>query len=116
MKSTGFGSIVPSFVPVFAGAIQRVQQLSISLESRAFGSSGHKTSYRRVAVRPVDWIVGVAAIAFLAACVWVFVGNNFLDMSRALEFPPALAIGLVALAATVFIGFIASALWFIARA
>ena len=32
-------AILPSFVPVFAGAFERVQQLSISLESRAFGST-----------------------------------------------------------------------------
>ena len=48
MKGTGFGAILPSMVPVFVGAIERVQQLSISLESRAFGSSGQKTSYRQV--------------------------------------------------------------------
>lgn len=116
MRSTGFGSIIPSFVPVFAGAIQRVQQLSISLESRAFGSSGHKTSYRRVAVKPVDWAVGVAAIVFLAGALAVFITNDFLDMSRVLEFPPAFALGLVAVAATTFVIFIGSALWLIARA
>lgn len=115
MKSTGFGSIVPSFVPVFAGAIQRVQQLSISLESRAFGSSGHKTSYRRVAVKPVDWAVGGAAAVFLAGAIGIFVTNGFLDMSRALVFPPALAVGLVAVAAATFITFVGSAVWLIAR-
>lgn len=116
MKSTGFGSIVPSFVPVFAGAIQRVQQLSISLESRAFGSSGHKTSYRRVAVRPVDWAIGGAAFGFLAACIGLFVTNDFLDMSHTLEFPPLFAIGLVAVALTAFLVFIGSAILLIARA
>ena len=43
MKGTGFGSIVPSFVPVAAGAVERVQQLAISLESRAFGSDRKST-------------------------------------------------------------------------
>ena len=33
MKGTGFSAVLPSFVPVFVGAIERVQQLSISLES-----------------------------------------------------------------------------------
>ena len=83
--------MIPSFVPVFAGAIERVQQLSISLESRAFGSSGHKTSYRQVAVRPMDWVVGAAGAVFLAACIAVFIGTGALDMSKTLIFPPALA-------------------------
>ncbi len=116
MKSTGFGAVIPSFVPVFAGAIERVQQLSISLESRAFGSSGHKTSYRQVAVRPVDWVVGIAGFAFLAVCIAVFLNTGALDMSRTLIFPPALAIVLVAAAAVLFVGFIASAIWVVIRA
>ncbi|HXG39637.1 MAG TPA: energy-coupling factor transporter transmembrane component T [Candidatus Limnocylindrales bacterium] len=116
MKSTGFAAVVPSFVPVFAGAIERVQQLSISLESRAFGSSGRKTSYRRVAVRPVDWLVGFLGVAFTVGCLAVFITHDFLDISRTLVFPPALAMVLVGTAAVAFIGFVASALWLISRA
>jgi energy-coupling factor transport system permease protein len=72
MKSTGFGSIIPSFVPVFAGAFERVQQLSISLESRAFGSTGAKTSYRRIAFGTVDMLVAVAGV--VAGIVGTVVG------------------------------------------
>jgi energy-coupling factor transport system permease protein len=116
MKSTGFGAVIPSFVPVFAGAIERVQQLSISLESRAFGSSGHKTSYRRVAVRPVDWLVGLAGVVLLVACLWVFFATGGLDMSRSIVFPPVVAIGLVAASTVLFVVFIASAIWLVVRA
>jgi energy-coupling factor transport system permease protein len=65
MKGTGFGSIVPSFVPVAAGAVERVQQLAISLESRAFGSKGVKTSYRRVPSGPFDLFVGLLGIVVM---------------------------------------------------
>jgi len=116
MKSTGFGAVLPSFVPVFAGAIERVQQLSISLESRAFGSSGYKTSYRQVSVRPADWVVGAASFVFLVVCVVVFVQTDFLDMSRTLVVPPTLSLVLVGLSAVGFVGFIGSAIWLVLRA
>jgi energy-coupling factor transport system permease protein len=116
MRSSGFSAVVPSFVPVFAGAIERVQQLSISLESRAFGSSGRKTSYRRVAVRPADWLVGLLGVVLTTACLAIFLANDFLDMSRTLVFPPPVALALVAAAAIAFVTFVASALWLISRA
>jgi energy-coupling factor transport system permease protein len=116
MKSTGFGAVLPSFVPVFAGAIERVQQLSISLESRAFGSSGHKTSYRQVSVRPTDWLVAAAAGVFLVACVVIFAQTGFLDMSRTLVFPPVVSLALVGASAVGFVGFVASAIWLVVRA
>lgn len=116
MKSTGFGAVLPSFVPVFAGAIERVQQLSISLESRAFGSSGQKTSYRQVSVRPLDWVVGALAVAFLVVCVVVFAQTDFLDMSRTLVIPAGLSLVLVGLSAVGFVGFVGSAIWLVLRA
>ena len=63
MRSSGFGAILPSFVPVFAGAFERVQQLSISLESRAFGSSPRPTSYRRVGFGPRDALFVLLGLA-----------------------------------------------------
>lgn len=116
MKSTGFGAVLPSFVPVFAGAIERVQQLSISLESRAFGSSGQKTSYRQVSVRPLDWVVGALAVAFLVVCIVVFAQTDFLDMSRTLVIPAGLSLVLVGLSAVGFVGFVGSAIWLVLRA
>lgn len=116
MKSTGFGAVIPSFVPVFAGAIERVHQLSISLESRAFGSTGHKTSYRQVDVRHMDWLVGLFGGVFLLGCIALFLATGALDMSHSLIFPPAVAITLVAASTVLFVGFIASAIWLVVRA
>lgn len=79
---------MPSMVPVFVGAIERIQQLSISLESRAFGSSGHKTSYRRVRITVWDILnLLLAVVVSGLATYWVIVDKS-LDWSRTLVFNP----------------------------
>ena len=74
MRRSGLAALVPAIVPVFAGTVDRVERLAIGLESRGFGASGPKTSYRRVGFTPLDAaaaLVGVAvgvvgvALAFL---------------------------------------------------
>ena len=95
MKGTGFSAILPSMVPVFVGAIERVQQLSISLESRAFGSSGEKSSYRQVRMGFKDYaamLLGAAASTLVI--YWVLVDSS-LDWSRTLTFSPTFALILV---------------------
>lgn len=106
MKGTGFGAILPSMVPVFVGAIERVQQLSISLESRAFGSSGHKTSYRKVRLTVWDFILIFLGISFAAGVTyWVYVDKS-LDWSKTMTFNPTFAIGLVIFALVGFLSFV----------
>lgn len=95
MRGTGFSALLPSMVPVFVGAIERVQQLSISLESRAFGSSGAKTSYRQVAMTTRDYVVLVIGLVASAASIFWVVTDKSLDWSRTLMFPPAFALLLV---------------------
>ncbi len=110
MKGTGFGAVLPSMVPVFVGAIERVQQLSISLESRAFGSSGHKTSYRNVVMRAKDYIIMVSGfIAVGVTAYWIIVDKS-LDWSRTLTFAPALALTLVLVSMAIFGTFVTIAL------
>jgi energy-coupling factor transport system permease protein len=100
MKGTGFGALLPSMVPVFVGAIERVQQLSISLESRAFGSKGNKTSYRQVTMAAKDWaVLVVGLVASVASVAWVLLDKS-LDWSRTMTFPPTFAVALV-VAATI---------------
>lgn len=116
MRSTGFGSIIPSFVPVFVGAFERVQQLSISLESRGFGSSVRRTSYRRVRFDRVDAIVvGLG----LAAAVVGLVGGLTMwnaDGTPTLVLPPAVTLAVFLLAAAMFLGVILVGIRSIARA
>jgi energy-coupling factor transport system permease protein len=110
MKGTGFGAVLPSMVPVFVGAIERVQQLSISLESRAFGSKGAKTSFRQVTMNVKDYIVMVAGfIAGSAVLYWIFVDKS-LDWSKTFNLGPTLSIIIFTGAAIGFLSFMAVAL------
>jgi energy-coupling factor transport system permease protein len=116
MKGTGFGAVLPSMVPVFVGAIERVQQLSISLESRAFGSSGVKTSYRSVRMGIKDYILMVVSfLATVAMLYWIIVDKS-LDWSRTMQFAPWLAILLVSVAALGFLTFALVALRYVLAA
>ncbi len=110
MKGTGFGAILPSMVPVFVGAIERVQQLSISLESRAFGSSGQKTSFRQVRMTVFDYLnLIVAVIACGLTTYWVIV-NQSLDWTDTLVFSPGFALALFLGATLGFLTFVIIAL------
>lgn len=115
MKSTGFGSLIPSFVPVFAGAFERVQQLAISLESRAFGSTGKKTSYRQISFGRVDLVIAIAGIvvgvAGTAAGLLFWSAGN----TPVIILPVWLTVTIFLVAATMFIGVVAIALVAIAR-
>lgn len=116
MKGTGFSALLPSMVPIFAGSIERVQQLSISLESRAFGSTGAKTSFRQVTMSLKDYVVLVVGlVASVLSIYWVLVDKS-LDWSRSLTFPPAVALTLVIGAAIGFAVYFILALQAILRA
>ena len=110
MKGTGFGSIVPSFVPVAAGAVERVQQLAISLESRAFGSKGEKTSYRRVPSGPVDLFVGLLGIVVMIALTIYGLQHWGQSASTPLVFAPIAAMLMFGFGIFVFVGVIVVAI------
>lgn len=110
MKGSGFSSILPSMVPVFVGAIERVQQLSISLESRAFGSQGEKTSFRQVKVSTMDIAILIAGVIIPGIITyWVIVNKN-LDWTYSISFSPVFAITLFSLATFGFLVFVGLAL------
>jgi energy-coupling factor transport system permease protein len=116
LKGTGFGAVLPSMVPVFVGAIERVQQLSISLESRAFGSSGTKTSFRAVKMSLKDYVLIAVGIAATAGTLYWIIVDKSLDWSRTMVFEPWVAILFVSLAAIGFIAFMAIALRYVLKA
>jgi len=98
LKGTGFGALIPSMVPVFAGTIERVSQLSIGLESKAFGSKTKKTSYRNISMYPKDYIILViGALVSAAITYWIFVDKS-LDWSRTFLFPKPVAIAMITVA------------------
>jgi energy-coupling factor transport system permease protein len=108
MRSRGFGAVIPSFVPVFAGAFERVQQLSISLESRAFGSSARATSFRRIGFGPIDGVLTVLGLAVGAAGVIAGLLLWNADRTASLVLPPMLVAGIFVVAVIGFIGVIAA--------
>src|SRR5690606_6441187 len=106
MKGRGFAAALPSFVPVFVGAIERLQQLAISLESRGFGSDGHKTSYRQVRVRALDWVIGIVGFVTLIGLSVVSIMKGLWNLSAFITFPGPFVAGLFFVCAAVFAGFL----------
>lgn len=116
MRSTGFRAVIPSFVPVFAAAFERVQQLAIGLESRAFGSTGTRTSYRQVRFARVDAIAALAGVA--AGTVGTVLGLTAWSADRMpdLLLPAPMVVALFVLAGTLFLGVILAGIRSVARA
>ena len=110
MKGTGFGSIVPSFVPVAAGAVERVQQLAISLESRAFGSKGVKTSYRRVPSGRFDLFVALLGIVVMSGFTVYGLMHWGQTATSPIVFAPIVATALFLFGIFIFVGVIVVAI------
>ncbi|HEX2470398.1 MAG TPA: energy-coupling factor transporter transmembrane component T [Candidatus Limnocylindrales bacterium] len=106
MQASGFAALLPSFVPVFAGAFQRVQQLTISFESRGFGATSRRTSFRQVRFGPQATLAAVAGIA--AGVVGTIAGLTIWSADRLIGVvPPAdVVVGVFIVAATLFAGVI----------
>lgn len=106
MRARGFVAAIPSMVPVFAGTIERVQQLAMSLESRAFGSRGVKTSLRDIQASVKDYAFALAGVAFSAIVTVLVVRNRAsLDWSEVPFMPAWLSVGIVLVAAVTFVTF-----------
>lgn len=112
MKGSGFAAVLPSFVPVFVGAIERVQQLSISLESRGFGSDGVKTSYRQVKSSPSDWVIGIGGVVILVGLSVVSIMKGLWSLGHVIVFPGVFVLWLFIVAAAVFAGVILVTIFF----
>jgi energy-coupling factor transport system permease protein len=116
LRGTGFAAVLPSFVPVFAGAFERVQQLTIGLESRAFGSSVQRTSYRRIRTGPRTMVA--AAAGLLAGLVGTIAGLTLWSADRTADvaLPAGLVVAVFVVAGTLFVGVVLAGIRSIARA
>jgi energy-coupling factor transport system permease protein len=111
LQARGFAAVLPSMVPVFAVTIERVQQLAMSLESRAFGSKGVKTSLRNMRAAPKDYLFALVGIGLTAVGVYLLRLNRVaLDWSEIPFVPGWLSVTIVVVAATTFVAFTV-ALW-----
>jgi hypothetical protein len=102
MRAGGFAALLPSFVPVFAGAFERVQQLTISLESRAFGSTAERTSYRRIRSGPRERLAALAGVAVGAIGAYVGLTAWSADRLAGTQLPLPVVLGVFAVAGTLF--------------
>jgi energy-coupling factor transport system permease protein len=115
MRGSGFRAVLPSFVPVFAGAFERVQQLTIGLESRAFGA-GERTSYRQIRSGPRDVAVAIAGLVAGVVGTVVALSTWSTDRTPDVLFPPAVVGAVFVLAGTLFVGVILAGIRSMARA
>ncbi|WP_127519837.1 energy-coupling factor transporter transmembrane component T [Mesorhizobium sp. Z1-4] len=115
MKGSGFSAVLPSFIPVFVGAIERVQQLSISLESRGFGSTGHKTSYRKVKGKWSDTAIAVCSIVIMATLAVMSIMRGSWNLSDQITFSANFVLGLFLLVAGTFLTIVTITIAFMFR-
>lgn len=64
---------VSLLIPVTAGALNRVDAMSIAMEARAFRSQPGRTSWRQLRIRSGDWLYGAIFILLLVGILWIFV-------------------------------------------
>ncbi len=105
MKASGFAALLPSTVPVFAGAIERVQQLAMTLEARAFGSKGAKTSLREMRTRWSDYLIVLAGLLVTGFGVAYTALNHGLSTQPTTRFPAAFGVTLFVGSAVAFFAF-----------
>ena len=115
LRGTGLGVVVPALVPVFAGTVERVQQLAISLEARGFGAAGPRTSYRRIGFSTGDRLLAVAGVIAGIAGIAASIARSGAG-GATLEVSAPVAVAVFAVAAAVFVGGIGRAVLAIARA
>lgn len=79
--------LVPIAIPLTVGALERINKMSWSLEGRAFGSTGNKTSLRSTELRRVDRVLIVASAVFLGAMIFLRVALGSLYVPYEAFFP-----------------------------
>lgn len=112
LPARGFQAFLANFIPLFASAWERARVLAMSLEARAFGSSGKKTRLREVPFTLTDKVVSVASLVLGAVILYIEYLNNWFNFMRTYWIDPTLAL---VLALTALNGFIAFMVYFLVR-
>jgi energy-coupling factor transport system permease protein len=112
LRVSGFGAALPSLVPVFSATVERVQQLALSLEARAFGSVGVKTNLREVSVSAKDYVAGALGMIVPASLgVFTYRNRHLLDWSKIQLVPDPVAVMLVIGSGALFLATLLRVLW-----
>lgn len=105
LKISGFRAVLPSFVPVFVCTVERIQQQAMSLEARAFGCSGPKSSLRAISMSKKDVFISiVGVILWTSFSILVMIYRKKLDWISSFVFPSLIAQIIVVLSILAFIG------------
>lgn len=112
LRLRGFRAILPNLVPLFVGAWERAQVLAMSMEVRGMGSSGRKTSFRKVGMKGVDKAILIGSVLLAGLAVWYSASNGFFNTINTWEAAPQLA---GAIAVTSLVGFFVSMAFAVAR-
>ncbi len=97
LKSTGFRAVIPNLVPLFVGAWERAQVLAMSMEVRGMGSSGRKTSFRRVRLNLRDKAIMPAAVVLTGLALFYSYSNGFFNQIATWSASPLFAGGIAVL-------------------
>jgi energy-coupling factor transport system permease protein len=111
LKLRGFRAVLPNLVPLFVAAWERAQILAMSMEVRGMGSSGKKTSFRKVSMRPIDGLIVGAGTVLAILCVSYSYLNGYFNYIDVWAPAPVLAGSLAVLS---LVGFAVSMLTAIA--
>ena len=64
-----FKGLVPMFVPLVVSSLDRMETLSMALESRAFGYSKNPTDLSEIKIRKTDWAILICGILLVIVCI-----------------------------------------------
>lgn len=106
MQAQGFKALLPSIIPVFAGAIDRVQQLSMSLETRAFGSENDRTLLRYKKFTSKEIALSVASLAPIFIVIYGRLNLNSFIPSNGFSLSPGVGVFIVAFCGIAFLSII----------
>jgi energy-coupling factor transport system permease protein len=106
MQAQGFKALLPSIIPVFAGAIDRVAQLSMSLESRAFGANKERTLLRYKKFTIKETVLSIASLLPIVIVIYARFNLNSFVPAGGFSLTPTVGAIIVVFCGTAFLSII----------
>ena len=106
MQAQGFKALLPSIIPVFAGAIDRVAQLSMSLESRAFGANKERTLLRYKKFTIKETVLSIASLLPIVIVIYARFNLNSFVPAAGFSLTPTVGAIIVVFCGTAFLSII----------